>query len=105
MGVVDPDGRAGLALALLVVCAALLSVPALLGMFVDATVHRRGSAWLPNVWAYVGPPVCGFAVAYVAASLLGSPRPSAPAAVAFLAVLWATAVVSLANRYRRLETP
>ncbi|WP_394739217.1 hypothetical protein [Natronococcus roseus] len=102
-GVVEPDGGAGFAVALLLVGTVLLSVPAALGVFVDATVPRRESAWLPNVRAYVGLPVFGFAAAYVGAALYGSPRPSAPAAFGFLAALWLTAAVYLANRYRNLE--
>ncbi|MFU8868152.1 hypothetical protein [Natronococcus sp.] len=102
-GVVEADGGAGFAVGLLVVGTVLLSVPAALGVFVDATVPRRESAWFPNVRAYVGLPVCAFAVAYAGAALYGSPRPSAPAAVGFLVALWLTTVAYLTNRYRNLE--
>ncbi|AGB37994.1 DUF5518 domain-containing protein [Natronococcus occultus] len=103
-GVLGPDGAGVVVVVSLLVGTALLSVPALLGVFVDATVPRHESAWFPNVWAYVSLPVCGFALGYVAASLLGSPRPSAPAMAAFVAVLWLTAVGYLANRYRHAGT-
>ncbi|MDG5821681.1 DUF5518 domain-containing protein [Natronococcus sp. A-GB7] len=99
-GLVEPDGGAGFAVALLLIGTVLLSVPAALGVFVDATVPRCESAWLPSVRAYVGLPVCGFAVAYVGATLYGSPRPSAPAGFGFLVALWLTAAAYLANRYR-----
>ncbi|WP_293032944.1 DUF5518 domain-containing protein [Natronococcus sp.] len=102
-GVAEPDGGAGFAVALLLIGTTLLSVPAALGVFVDATVPRRESAWLPNVRVYVGLPALGFAGTYVGAALYGSPRPSAPAAVGFLVALWLTTVVYLANRYRNLE--
>lgn len=102
-GLVEPDGGAGFAVGLLLVGTVLLSVPAALGVFVDATVPRRESAWFPNVRAYVGLPACVFGVAYVGAALYDSARPSAPATFGFLVALWVTSVVYLANRYRYLE--
>ncbi len=91
----------GLLAALLVIWLAFVSVIAFVSLFIDATAPRAAETdWVPNLWLYVGLPIGGYALVYLAAAIQQVPDPSAPGMFGFLAALWATAVMYLAVRHR-----
>jgi hypothetical protein len=96
----EPGGAGLLVFALSTIEVALLSLPAFADLFVDATAPRPASAWLPSLAIYVGAPLAAAALAYAGALVLTMPDPSTPTLFVFLAALWVTTAVYLANQYR-----
>ncbi|WP_293032948.1 hypothetical protein [Natronococcus sp.] len=101
----EPDGALLLVFVLSMIGLALLSLPAFLALFVDATAPRDASTWLPNVWRYVGVPLATYGLVYAGAAVRSYPGPSGPATFAFLVALWVTVLYYLANRYRYFDPP
>ncbi|NGM68691.1 hypothetical protein G6M89_06655 [Natronolimnobius sp. AArcel1] len=94
------DGAALVAL-LLLFPTVLLSVAAVIGLFVGVTAPRDArTEWFPRVWLYVGGPIGVGVLVYLFAAARGWGYPPGYAQYAFLAALWVAIVVYLVNKRR-----
>lgn len=87
------------------ICLAFFSVIAFVSLFIDATAPRAAETdWIPNMWLYMGLPIGGYALVYLAAAIQQVPGPSGPGMFGFLTGLWAAAILYVVARHRHIGT-